>query len=213
MKQSIKRTVVAILSICLLVPTGAGAHPGHDHGTTDGEPTESQTERAERYKKDLQATLQSKKDERKANAETRRADPKERLDNEKKKICEHHQSKINRIVSNMNDHRQYIFDRITNMSDAVQRFYTEKNLSIDNYNETLAKVAAAKSAAEEAMSAQHAATTLNCNGNQPRADMSEFKEKRSSSIDAMTLYRAAVKELVSAVKQAAKDAREAKGVE
>lgn len=211
MTHVIKRAIIAIVAVVLLVPTVASAHAGHDHDTDESTVTttmsEINPEQVKKYAEDLKAKLKTQKDDRMANMEQARADLKERLSDLKKKICEKHQDRINTLISGMNKRRQNVFDRITKASDAVQAFYTEKSLSVENYDEILAKVTAAKEAAETAMSNQKEAETLNCSSDQPRADMSVFKEVRSTSVDAMRLYRDTVKELVAAVKEAAAAAK------
>lgn len=198
MKQAIKRTIAAALSISLLIPVVASAHPGHDHG---------EVPIADKAKQDLQATLQTRKEARAAKLETNRTDMKERLDASKKKICERHETKINNLIDAMNKRRQTAFDQITKVSTEVLAYSNDRSLSFERYDEIVAKISAAKSAAQSTMSAQQSATTFDCASEQPRADMLAFKEKRLDSVDALTLYRDSVKELVAAVKQAAKDVR------
>lgn len=205
MKYTFKRAIITVMAVALLVPVAASAHEGHDHSVTDGpSKSESITDKAERYRKDFQATLDRQKTERKTKMQDKREQAKQKLGTAEKNLCERHQKKINTLIGTMNDRRQNTFDRITKISDAVQRYYTKQAISYDGYYEVVAKVAAAKSTAESAMQTQRSTTPFDCNGDQPRADMSLFKEKRSGSIDAMKLYRSAVKELVTVVKQAVK---------
>lgn len=198
MKRMFQQIITAAISISLLFPVVAYANTNHDEGDVPI---------ADKAQQETRATLQSRKEERAAKLETKRADLNERLDSAKKKICERHQSRVNNIMSAMNKRRKNAFDRITSASDKILAFSNKKSLSFENYDAIVAKIDAAKSAAESTMSAQQSSVTLNCDGEHPRADMSEFKEKRSDSVDAMMLYRDSVKELATAVKQAAKDAR------
>lgn len=109
----------------------------------------------------------------------------------------------------MDKRRANVLERITKIADAVQAFKTKKDVQVENYDELLAKVAAAKSVAESSVEAQQQVPSLNCDGERPKADMSDFKDKRSASIEAVKEYRDAVKELVKAVKAALDAVKEA----
>lgn len=204
MKQAIKRTVAAILSISLLVPVVASAHAGHDY---DEVPV------ADKANQEVQTLLQNKKRERVAKSDTQQAGLQERLDSSRKKICEHHKSSINTTIQRMNERRKNAFDRITKISDAVLTYSNKKSLSFVGYDAVVAKISAAKSAAKSMMDTQSATKMLNCDSERPRADMLAFTEKRLDSVDAMALYGESVKELITSVKQATKEARLAKGLE
>ncbi|MCA9335206.1 hypothetical protein KC953_03625, partial [Candidatus Saccharibacteria bacterium] len=103
--------------------------------------------------------------------------------------------------------------RISNVISAVEEFYQSKNLSVADYDTLVAEVNAAKTLAQDAVASQLAVPELDCDGDHPRADVENFKEKRDASIDAMKAYRDAVKKLVDAVKAAAESASEGEGVE
>ena len=110
-------------------------------------------------------------------------------------------------MSNMKKRRQSVYDRIHKISTAVQEFYASKSLSISTYDDLIAAVSAAQSATETTMSAEQAVPSLDCNGDQPRADVADYKEKRQESIDAMKTYRDTVKNLIKAVRSAAEAAK------
>lgn len=217
MKQTIKRTIVAGAAVMLLVtPSIASAHDGaHDEGDdiATSSPSASPTvspkiddKKVRRLETELKNRLQEQAREREAKVAELQQDKEKlhkKLDAEKKKVCENHVSTINRVMTAMNTRRQNAFDRITKVSEAVQAFYVKKNLTVANYDDLVAQVNAAKSVAQTATDAQTAIPSLNCDGDHPRADVADFKEKRSASIDAIKAYRDAVKALVKAVKEAA----------
>lgn len=206
MRKTIRRTIVTVLSISLLVPVVASAHPGHDHETT----TENVTETSSW--KDMQATLEQKKTERAAHIDTKREELRVSLDKAKREICKKHETKINDVMATMNDRRQNAFDRITKASEAVQKFYTDKKLNAEGYADALAAVEGTRIAAVTAKTAQATAVKIDCAGPQPRLDVFDFREKRAASIDAMSLYRDSVKRLITIVKETAKTAQTAEGV-
>lgn len=227
MKQTLKRTIIASAAVILLVmPSIASAHEGKHSGhnedvaTTSESPSASPRPSAEvrkvnKLETELRSKLQEQAKEREAvreqSSEQKKEDLRERLDANKKKLCKNRINTITRVMTAMNNRRQNAFDRITKVSDAVQAFYTKKELSVANYDDLVAQVNAAKSVAQSTTSAQTAVPPVNCDGEQPRADIADFKEKRSASIDAVKAYRDAVKALVKAVKTAAETTKVSEG--
>lgn len=217
MKQMLKRTIVGSAIALLLIPTVASAHEGHEHDTdkttSDRDSsskiaTSSQAPDAKRVQElrtKIDARLQEMKQERSSAVEDKKAEVRQRLSDAKKKVCEKHQTRINNLMTGMNTRRQNAFDRISQVSEAVQSYYANNELSVANYDELLATVTAAKAAAEAGLTAQQSAPKLDCAGEQPKADLSDFKTKRADSIDAMKEYRTAVKALVQAVRAAANE--------
>lgn len=220
MKQLLKRIVVMGAIALLLVPTIASAHPGHDHGdekpTSGGGSTGSpapqdkapdQLPRDEKRKL-IDQKLQDMKQQRQDVVADMKAEGRQKLDATKKKICEKHESKVNKLINSMNVRREKAYDRITQVYEAVQDYHSTHNLSVANYDDLILTAEAAKAAALEAKDAQHAAPKLKCGGEQPKADVVDFKLKRADSIDALKQYRESVKAVVKAVKEAANDTKE-----
>jgi chromosome segregation ATPase len=170
-------------------------------------PAQDSSDRQKRFEAQLRNELVQKQKERTEagqqtkglNAWDKKA---EKLDEAKKKVCEKRINTINRLKEKMDQRRQNVLNRITKISEATQTFYTDKQLIVTNYDELMAKVAAAKVVAESAVQSQQQIPSLDCNGEHPRAEVSEFKERHSTAIDAIKAYRDAVKELVRAVKAA-----------
>lgn len=224
MKILPKRTIILGIVISLLaIPAVANAHDGeHDETTEAGHSstttptptpkaspsTRPSSKSVEQYKVKLQQQLEKAANERRASIGENTAAAKVKLDDSKRKICETHEEKINTIIDNMSKRRQNAFNRITQVATAVEAFYVKKQLSIANYDELVGKVDAAKVAAANAMTAQQAAPTIDCSGEHPKSDVTDFKLKRASSTDAMSIYRQTVKDLVKAVKTAAEAAKE-----
>jgi hypothetical protein len=218
MKHIIKRTMFAGATFALLVtPVVVSAHEGHTvmaqtEPTTSVSPSPStsstpSTDRASKFEAALRDRLAKQQELRQANLQDVKQNLRERLDASKKKACENHQTTINRLMTVMDKRRENALDRITKISDAVQAFYVKKDLTVANYDDLVANVTAAKTVAESATAAQQAIPSLDCSGDHPRADVADFKEKRSASIDAVKAYRDAVKDLLKAVKTAASDAK------
>ena len=218
MKQLLKRTILTGAIAMLLVPTIASAHEGQEYEnkpvsdddsvTSDHPEDESEApdkQRVRELRSRIDARLKEAREDRMNTAEDAKSAVRERLNEIKKKICEKHESKINDLITRMNANREKAFDRISQVSEAVQSYYADKNLSVADYTDLVAAVEAAKDAAKEALTAQQSAPKLRCDGDAPKADMSEFRTKHSDSIDALKEYRSAVKALVKAIKEAAND--------
>jgi chromosome segregation ATPase len=216
MKQTLKRTIIAGAAAALLAApamvsaeegSGGTGSTGSGVQTTSPSPKPSEspnsgTDRQRQFETQLQEQLQQMRQARQTTVQTAKADLQEKLDNAKKKACENHQTTINRLMNVMDKRRQNALDRITKIAEAVEAFYVKKQLSVANYDDLVAKVNAAKAVAESATQAQQQIPSLDCSGDHPRADVADFKEKRSGSIDAVKAYRDAVKDLVKAVKTA-----------
>jgi len=217
MKQTYKTLLTASLSLALvLTPATVFAHEGEHTADDPDAPTHSevqnrntiheQEKRSMDAAKRLREELEAKRADRKEQVQTARAELKERLEGAKKRACERHQTKINNLMERMDERRQKAFDRITQVYTAVDAFVAEKSLTVEDYNALVATVNAAKTIAQDTLKEQVAVPELNCDGEQPRADVTEFREKRLNSIDAMKAYRSAVKEFANAVKTAAQEA-------
>lgn len=220
MNQVIKRSIIAGASLALLASPAAVLAHGTVHGTEEDEvkavtmspppePSEapksvdvSQLENSLRYR------LESKREQRLAKSENENENKAEKLEGAKKKACEKHAETINRLRTVMDKRRTNTLSRITEIADAVEAFKDKKNLNVENYDELVAKVSAARTVAESATKDQQQVPSLNCSGDRPRADVSEFKDKRATSIDAVKEYRDAVKELIKAVKKAVSEMKE-----
>ncbi len=209
MKQTIKRILITGAALAFIgMPTMVAAEEANTSSPSPSS-TVKPTDRTAKAREELQAKLEAQKQARQEKVEAVKTEAKERLEDAKKRACENHQTTINRLMDVMDKRRENAFDRITKISDAVQAFYVKKQLTVANYDDLVAAIAAAKTAAQTATASQLAIPALNCSGDHPRADVADFKEKRAGSIDAMRAYRDAVKELVKAVKTAAEAAKDA----
>lgn len=227
--QSFKRTFVISGAIVLLVGSPVNAHDGESYSsptqlkdaaqkvedrvraTINQIVTVSPGPKAEDQKRnlvtDLKNQLETRRNERQAALDNKKAELNRRLDNAKKKVCEKNQAKLNSSMGEMDKRRQNTFTRIAQIADSTESFYINKRLSISNYEMLLAAVNTTEAEARLAMNAQLAVPNLDCNGTHPRFDIENFRSKRLDSVDAMKAYRDAVKALVQAVKSAVDEAK------
>jgi len=130
----------------------------------------------------------------------------ERLDERKKAVCESRQATINTVIGNVVDRSKNHYDRITSIYEISTVFYTEKGLTVADYETLVANVETAKTAASTANRDLLTAPKLSCESDGPQADVQAFRNKRLDKVDAFAAYRDDVKTLVKAIRDAAKTA-------
>lgn len=205
MKRFLKNTLVASILTILLLPVAASAHEGHDHSADDAEASATTTaQEANKTAEQLRQKVEQQRQAAQEKLEAIKNEVKQKLSDTKRKVCDNHVNRINTIMGTMNDRRQKAFDHITKVYDSVKAFYVEKQLTSTDYESLVASVETAKAAASTSMDTQLMTPTISCTGDQPKADIADFKAKRTSSIDAMQTYRQSVKELIKSVKQTIK---------
>ena len=222
MKQNIRRIITTSLVLALVATPGLAFANEDGDGTTTNESGSTTTTTTEEHtstsadRKDvaekraealkaLRERLAEQKAERQEKFDSKREALQERLEGAKKKACEKHQTTINRIITKMNKGHETSFDRITRISEAIQKFYTEKELSIANYDDLVAAINAAKGVAQTNTEEQVAVPELDCDSDHPRADVTDFRQKRLDSVDSVKAYRDAVKALGQAVRTVVKN--------
>lgn len=137
-----------------------------------------------------------------------------RLEDAKLKLCENRQMVMSNIMARVADRgnrQMLVFDKI---SERVQAFYADKGYSIANYTELVAAVVATRTEAQTALQtmAQNG-QTVDCGGDNPKADVDAFKLRAQTMRGALNEYKAAIKNLIVAIKAAAEDAATTEGTE
>ena len=134
---------------------------------------------------------------------TRKAEAQERSADAKLRLCQARQKTVQNIMTRMANRGQKHIEVFSKISDRVQSFYTNKGLSLSNYDALVADVAAKKTAAQAAVDALSAAADdFECQGT-PREVALAFKDKLKNEISALKAYRTAVKNLIVGVKSVA----------
>ena len=212
MKKVIKHILTGSLVFALAVtPVTVFAQEGDEDGdsttTTNSEDSSRLEEKRAEAEQKLKERLDHAKQQRSDRMDEARANLHERLSEAKKKVCERHQSRINSLMERMGSRREAAYDRITQIHEAITNFYGEKELTVTDYDSLIASVAVAQSAAQTSINDQEAVPSLDCDSDEPHADLSDFRQKRHDSIDAIKAYRDAVKDLAKAVKEAARTSK------
>jgi hypothetical protein len=134
-----------------------------------------------------------------------------RLSDAKKKICEKRVERITSIMSKASQGGEKGQAFFGSAYTRIKEFYAKKNLSVANYDALVAAVDAKKAAAQAAIDAVKSNTSFSCDGDNPIASIDAFNGKIRTMHAALKDYRAAVKALLKAVKEAARAAEKTTG--
>ncbi|MFZ2544554.1 MAG: hypothetical protein WAW80_01115 [Candidatus Saccharimonadales bacterium] len=128
----------------------------------------------------------------------------QKLTDKKLEICNKQVTEINDSIDKMNARREENYQEITKASTAIQKFYEYKHLAIENYPVLIAATETAQSAAEISKARQVSTVDFDCGTDKPNTYLSLFHDNRKESVDAIVIYRQSVKDLLTAVRDAAK---------
>jgi hypothetical protein len=148
----------------------------------------------------------------KAKAEERQKQNKEhagkRLEANKLRVCEKRETIINKLMVKIGDRGQKHFDLITKISDRVQAYKIDKNLTVADYDALVAAVATQKTAAQTAVdAAKSVQASFKCDGSDPVGAASTFKDAMKTRNQALKAYRDSVIDLLKAVKHSQGDSK------
>lgn len=169
---------------------------------------EQRKEEAEQKKLEIQQKIEEKKLEWKESVEAkvaeRRVERKEKLSEKKQKLCESVVGKINTIINETDTRRDATYALITQVLKAVKEYYETRELVIENYEVLEAAVKTSQAAAQIGIKRLDSAANFNCDTTEPYGYLAQFRANRSESLEMLKIYRDSVKDLVTAVKTAAK---------
>lgn len=130
----------------------------------------------------------------------------------KEKVCETHKRVVNNIETRIASRGQKRMDVITKIADRVEKFYTDKGLSVSNYDTLVANVNAKKDAAQAALDSIKTdagnVSSITCGSGQGSVAVTQFKTDLKAEQTALKAYQTAVKDLIVAVKTAADSSTE-----
>ncbi len=134
----------------------------------------------------------------------------EKLSEAKKKICLARHSVIRARSLGVVARARGLNARVETYVAAAKGFYTEKLLPagkvVENYDQLVAAVDSAKTQVQaDLTSAQEAAKAFDCKGEDPKGKLTTFKTETREFMDSLKSYKAAVKELLQAIRTAAKE--------
>jgi len=176
--------------------------------TTDDSKSKTATTTKTEKKTETETEAEKPKsaDTTKLNPEVHQEIERKKLDATKKPLCEARKDKINTGIINVTERSQNQYTRIDQIFTMTTKFYTDKGLTVSNYDALVATVAQTKAAAEASLQTLQAAPKLSCDSDGTKADIQSFLNVRLDKQTTFKAYRSAVKALVDAVKTAAKAA-------
>ncbi len=122
------------------------------------------------------------------------------------KACEKHQAAINTVmarIANRSSKRLQLFDQIT---ERIKSYYTEKNLSTDGYDNLIAAVTKARTAAQVAVQAEHSLSSqFRCDGDNPKGAITQFKSQQATELSTLKDYRTSISDLAASIKASVAD--------
>jgi len=117
----------------------------------------------------------------------------------KLKSCQTRLETVTKRSTHMVELAENMFVKFGAISTRTQEFYINKGLVVDNYNDLLADIAVKKAAVETALDATSTiAENFNCD-NDPKAQMTEYKENMQKVVVALKEYKKSVRNLIVAV--------------
>jgi len=142
------------------------------------------------------------REEAKELREEKKQQAQEALKAKKAATCEKHKEHISQVMSRVNDRSQRIYDRLSKVSELLQKYYDSNNLSIDNYDSLLADVRAKGAIANTKLNVMLTLGSFSCDEDNPRQSIADYREGRKAKVTAMKAYRQSIRTLLTEVKSA-----------
>jgi len=143
------------------------------------------------------------REEAKELREEKKQQAQEALKAKKVAACEEHAKNINQVMSRVNDRSQRIYDRLTKVSELVQKYYASKNLNIDNYSSLVTDINVKRSIANTKLNMMITYGSFSCTETSPRQIIMDYRDSRKAKVTAMKAYRQSIRTLLTEVKSAA----------
>jgi len=116
--------------------------------------------------------------------------------------CESHKEHVNQVMSRVNDRSQRIYDRLTKVSELIQKYYESNNLSIDNYSSLVTDINVKRSMANTKLNMMITYGSFSCDEDNPRQAILDYRDSRKAKVAAMKAYRQSIRTLLTEVKSA-----------
>lgn len=116
-------------------------------------------------------------------------------------ICKNREENINNRIARIADRSVKHIELFDMIAVRAQSFYDSNEYTLANYDELIADVAAKKVAAETAVATiSNATASFDCEGENPKVTIEEYKAGVRIAIDALKEYRSSVKNLIVGIK-------------
>lgn len=192
---------ISALLVGFGVPAGLVSAQGPDRAAQ----AQERREAAEQIRTERTQDVEAKKAEILEKVEAKRAEVKEKLDQKRLEVCEKRAEKINKIVARSVEQSERHLAVFTKIADRTVAFYEEKKLTAENFDQLVAAVEEKEAAASGAIEAAQE-VTFKCEDQDAGNVGAVVKDLMKSQHAALHEHRLAIKDLIVAVKQAAKTA-------
>jgi len=183
-----KFKIVLAAWLALLVIPAAPAL-AHD-GTDDGSAVNDSSQQTETHKKS-------------SNNDSIKTAAKDSV-NKKLIACKNREASVNNRLQNIANRGQRQLNTFNTIAERTMKFYSDKKLSVANYEDLSSNVATQKTAAQAAVTKiKNDSVNFKCDGTDPKGSIEAFKADLKSETSALKSYRTSIKNLIVAVKSAA----------
>lgn len=149
----------------------------------------------------LREEAKSLRDEMRQKGEEKKQAAKESRDAKKAAKCEERKQRIDELMSRIDTRSQRTFDRLTKISEMVQSYVKEKQLSVEGYDTLVADINTKKTQADTKLNMMLTHHSFSCEASNPRETVQEYRTARQAKVAAMKAYRQSIRALVVEVKQ------------
>ena len=208
MKQMRSKSVLIAMAIgaVSLVCGGVASAQEIPKVTQVNTTVEQRMQEARQRAEDAKTRAQARADEAKARAEAQMTEAKQRLEGKKLELCQAREQRITSTMEQMTGRGEKHYEVFTKIADRVKAFYTDKKLTVANYDALTAEVDAKAQAVEAAIaSTKSVGTVFTCNSDNPKIASTAFRDAFKAQVAALKEYRTAIKNLIVAVKSAQSD--------
>lgn len=161
-------------------------------------PAEQAKEARERAKLLREDAMKKVEEARKLAKETKAT----KLEDTKLRICKARESNVNKLMERISQRGDKHLQLVDKTLERVQKYKTDKSLTVANYEALLADAAAKKAAALAAVQAvKTGQVEFKCDGTDPKGAAAVFKELMTKQTEALKAYHASAIDLLKAVKQ------------
>ncbi|NCU37888.1 hypothetical protein EOL96_02410 [Candidatus Saccharibacteria bacterium] len=127
-----------------------------------------------------------------------------RLDEAKQQACERSAQRIQNLFKNVNQRGEGQYNLFEKTQERIRTYYTENELNAENYQQLEANVEQARVAAQNSVQTMvQTSSQFGCDSDDPKGTVNQYKVQVAQKNENLKQYRAALKELLLAVKQAA----------
>jgi hypothetical protein len=199
--------MAALVLVATAAAPAAFAQRGSDNTTTEvaettsttnsSDPTETETETADA--KEQAAKVESKRTEIRARLDALKEDRETKLDEKRLATCETKSAKINSIIQKRSAQATTQLAVFKKIADRVEKFISDKQLTIENYDTLAANINDKEAAATAAIEA-NTNTVFDCASADGSAPGKVAKASVQTVRDALKEYRTAIKDLIVKVK-------------